>query len=346
MIPRIGPKSRVLPAWLYWGHAMRYELPQVATLRDALLVPGFVADGATTGDEIAQRLRMVPRQGGYRLQAARLLGLIAPVSGSFPREYRVTPLGAAYLAAPAAERPAMSAQILLSYPGCVALLNLASRKRIGITAPEAIDAFQHLDTTTPALSTLEWRVPSLLGWLVTAGLLEQDGTRYRLTTMGESAAFLQGSIPAEKPARGDAIGIADAKKRVVQDAERRARIENAAIDAVTDWYTEAGRRVKSRERENVGWDLDVSGASLPSLKVEVKGTSQQIAVVELTVHEYSVFKDNIRDYRVAIVTSALTRPDVREFYYDLNAEAWTNVSGWVLKHQEVVALRLSDKQST
>jgi len=237
----------------------------------------------------------------------------------------------------------MKAQMLLRYPACAALLELVGRNSNGITKQEAIAAFHGLKTTTPSLETLGWRVPSLLGWVVAAGLVELDGYRYRLTEAGKSAALTQGSTPALKPQPGQVHGVAEAKQRRVQDSELRTKIEIAAVDAVVRWYREAGRDVQSRESENIGWDLDVYGAGLPPLKVEVKGTSQATAIVVLTANEYGAAKGSVSDYRILIVTNALgAAPIVREFYYDLNTDAWSNLAGEVLKHTEIIELRLSD----
>lgn len=322
---------------------MEYELAQVATLDDALLVPRLVAEGYTTGKEIADRLRMEPRQGDYRAQAGRLLGVIEVVPRTNPRRFRLTTLGATYLAASPQVQASMKAQMLLRYPACAALLELVGRNPIGVTKQEAIAAFHRLKTTTPSLETLAWRVPSLLGWVIAAGLVVLDGTRYLLTEAGKSAALAQGSTPALRPQPGKVHGIVEAIQRRVQDGELRTRIEIAAVEAAARWYREAGREVRSRESENLGWDLDVSGAGLPPLKVEVKGTSQPTAIVVLTANEYGAARGNVPDYRVLIVTNALGPvPVVREFYYDSNTDAWTSLAGEVLKHLEIIGLRLSD----
>jgi hypothetical protein len=77
--------------------------------------------------------------------------------------------------------------------------------------------------------------------------------------------------------------------------------------------------------------------------VEVKGTSQARAIVELTPNEYSASKLHVAEYGVVNVTNVL-RPAllVREFLFDLNSEEWINPEGHRLQRRDIVGLRLSD----
>jgi hypothetical protein len=58
-------------------------------------------------------------------------------------------------------------------------------------------------------------------------------------------------------------GIHDAKKRLVQGAELRAKTENAAVDSAVAWYRMAGRDVTSVEKDNVDGTSMYMAADFP-----------------------------------------------------------------------------------
>lgn len=87
------------------------------------------------------------------------------------------------------------------------------------------------------------------------------------------------------------------------DAEKRKRIEVAAMSATKDYFETRGYLVKYVHNEKLGWDIEVQkGKNI--LLLEVKGTSNSIATVILTPNEYkhSKLKSN---FRVCILENAL-----------------------------------------
>lgn len=86
-----------------------------------------------------------------------------------------------------------------------------------------------------------------------------------------------------------------------------AKVEKAAIDRVTGFYTDLGDTVTSREPDNLGWDLETASG----IRIEVKGRSANVFDAELTPNEYRAFHNAMDDkalgstYRLAIVADAL-----------------------------------------
>lgn len=115
----------------------------------------------------------------------------------------------------------------------------------------------------------------------------------------------------------------------------RAKVEAKAVEVVTEHYEERGFTVKSVERDNVGWDLNVKKADLPPLKVEVKGLSGNEVTIELTPNEYK--KSSIKNYRICVVTKALAK---QKLYIFKNADGkWCDDEGNELVLKELVAAR-------
>ncbi|ARP64302.1 hypothetical protein A9K65_013615 [Mesorhizobium sp. WSM1497] len=87
----------------------------------------------------------------------------------------------------------------------------------------------------------------------------------------------------------------------------RREIEDAAIDAVWNYYECRGCVVRSVETENKGWDLETDDG----LKIEVKGRRANELLVEMTPNEYlAMLKAEAEiswasKYRIGVVTSAL-----------------------------------------
>lgn len=88
-------------------------------------------------------------------------------------------------------------------------------------------------------------------------------------------------------------------------AENNRIVEIAAICAVTEHFTKQGYKVKSRERENVGYDLEArKGSSVRH--IEVKGTSGDEQVFMLTKNEdETAHRDSA--FTLAIVTQATSK---------------------------------------
>jgi Domain of unknown function (DUF3883) len=108
-----------------------------------------------------------------------------------------------------------------------------------------------------------------------------------------------------------------------QDPELRTKVEKAAMDVVVAHYRKEGFTVQSVEKENLGWDLNVTKSGR-LFRVEVKGRAG-CGAVELTPNEYAAMQDKkIRlSYRLAIVQNALSEsPVLTLFHYEPVSETW------------------------
>ena len=90
------------------------------------------------------------------------------------------------------------------------------------------------------------------------------------------------------------------------DPEHNAKVEKAAVRTVRKHFERLGYTVESVERDNVGWDLEAKFGVRRCLRIEVKGLSGSGPMVELTPKEYKKFQEEADDYRLAIVTDAIS----------------------------------------
>lgn len=96
---------------------------------------------------------------------------------------------------------------------------------------------------------------------------------------------------------------------VCSDAERRREVEQAAIAAVKGYYSERGFEIVNRQSDNCGFDLLVrqKSGSRAEFHVEVKGTQNASPQFLMSHNEYAYMEANPRTWRLAMVTSALSR---------------------------------------
>ena len=128
-----------------------------------------------------------------------------------------------------------------------------------------------------------------------------------------------------------------------QDPELRTKIEKEAVRKVTRHYVALGWKVKSVEKENFGWDLDVSqGGRL--LRVEVKGRFGT-GVVDLTPNEYGAMQNSKTrmSYRLAIVHEARSASAALAiFEYAPVSSSWVNTDdNTMLNLEEMTGARVS-----
>ena len=97
-----------------------------------------------------------------------------------------------------------------------------------------------------------------------------------------------------------------ATRRGKTDPEHNANVEKAAIRVVRRHYSKLGYAVESVEEDNVGWDLEACFGGRVRFRIEVKGLSGSEPGAGLTPNEYDKFRENAEDYRLAIVTEALS----------------------------------------
>ncbi len=105
------------------------------------------------------------------------------------------------------------------------------------------------------------------------------------------------------------------------DAHRRQLIEQAAVGLCRTYYEELGYQIVSKEKENLGWDLEASFESL-FWRIEVKGLSGLQQLVELTANEYSALNEHRDNYRLCVVTQALDDPQIDIFLYSQANSRW------------------------
>lgn len=124
------------------------------------------------------------------------------------------------------------------------------------------------------------------------------------------------------------------------DPFRRQKVEKAAIACTTACFERLGYDVDSVEKDRVGWDLEATSGEV-KLLFEVKGLSEEEAVADLTPNEYQKSKDFLQDYRICMVTRALTKPKLLVFRHSMEADAWVSDQGQRLDLEEIVAARVA-----
>lgn len=126
------------------------------------------------------------------------------------------------------------------------------------------------------------------------------------------------------------------------DPALRAKVEAAAIERVIDFYIDKGFICKSVERDNVGWDLEVSRGTV-TLLVEVKGCSGGDVVVEVTPNEFAQMNRHCAVYRQAIVTNALELQNSRltVVSYNIADQSWRDEQGRPAHINKIVAARIT-----
>jgi hypothetical protein len=110
------------------------------------------------------------------------------------------------------------------------------------------------------------------------------------------------------------------------DIERKAQVEQAAIEAVRKHYK--NHKVCTVEKDNVGWDLEaqpMDGGEVICL--EVKGLFGSELKVGVTPNEYRALVRHRNGkkphYRICVVTNALSdNPTLRIFRYESGVSAW------------------------
>lgn len=113
------------------------------------------------------------------------------------------------------------------------------------------------------------------------------------------------------------------KYQVKVDAKARKKIEEAAIKYVTKEYQSRGYHITSREKDNVGWDLDAVYGKI-HLKLEVKGLASNTISVHITSNEHEKMHDDRKNYRLCVVINAATNPQMIVFIWDNTLKQWVS----------------------
>jgi hypothetical protein len=123
---------------------------------------------------------------------------------------------------------------------------------------------------------------------------------------------------------------------------KKQQVEISAINVVREHYISLNYTVTSKEKDNLGWDLEASN-SIETYLLEVKGLSGKIVSIELTPNEYQKSKDKKNQYKLCIVTSALTKPKLEIFYFNSNMNCWINHKNERLVTEERTGARMQKK---
>ncbi|MGV0977649.1 protein NO VEIN domain-containing protein [Empedobacter falsenii] len=107
------------------------------------------------------------------------------------------------------------------------------------------------------------------------------------------------------------------------DVLKKQQVEISAIETTIKYFEGLDYIVISKEKDNVGWDLEATNIS-ETLLLEVKGLSGNISSIELTPNEYKNLKEKQKYYKVCIVTNALTNPNLEVFSFNFDKNIWTN----------------------
>lgn len=163
--------------------------------------------------------------------------------------------------------------------------------------------------------------------------------------MGQSNVwYADKDIPEIKKFRNDVIDYVDSStprpifhKPFAVNAEAKKLVEEAAVNKVRETYEECGFIVRSVEKENLGWDLDVRKDNI-YLRIEVKGLVGNVLSIHITPNEYSKMKakDNA-NYRLCVVINALTHPELYTFIFDRDAWVCEEDPNLILNIDEQVA---------
>lgn len=125
------------------------------------------------------------------------------------------------------------------------------------------------------------------------------------------------------------------RKRIKVNVEARKQVETAAIKFVTEAYENSGYKVKTVEKENLGWDLEATNGNV-NLRIEVKGLAGEEISVHLTQNEYAKMKNiNNSDYRLCVVTEAVKSPQLSTFTYEDGK--------WICEEDDTIVLSFDEQ---
>lgn len=122
------------------------------------------------------------------------------------------------------------------------------------------------------------------------------------------------------------------------DPEKKARVEKAAINTTTRHFENISYTVKSVEKDNVGWDLEATSGKT-KLLIEVKGLSGEALSVGLTPNEYHYLDKKKDNYRLCIVSTALTNPDLYICRYS------KEMGKWIVENHKRATIEIKPRKS-
>ncbi|TVT36802.1 DUF3883 domain-containing protein [Hymenobacter setariae] len=134
-------------------------------------------------------------------------------------------------------------------------------------------------------------------------------------------------------------GKVKGKRPTQADPLVRLEVEKKAVEITWAYYKSLDYELNTVERDKVGWDLTATNGKI-KLKLEVKGLSGPAVAAELTANEYKNLLIDRPNYRVCIVTNALTKPKLHIFSYSRTTDRWESEEGLPLVFEEVVSARV------
>lgn len=123
------------------------------------------------------------------------------------------------------------------------------------------------------------------------------------------------------------------------DVFKKQQVEISAIEATIKYFEALDYIIISKEKDNVGWDLEATNIN-ETLLLEVKGLSGNISSIELTPNEYKNSKDKNTHYKLCIVTNALTQPTLEVFSFNVDKNIWMNDLNETLQIEERIGARM------
>lgn len=124
------------------------------------------------------------------------------------------------------------------------------------------------------------------------------------------------------------------------DPFKRQKVEKIAVNEIINYYRKNGYIVDSREKDNLGWDLEASIGS-KILRLEVKGLSGEDILMDFTPREYQRMKEYKDDYRICVVTNCLSKPKLKIFSFSPESGRWEDDGGKFLNIEEIISARMS-----
>lgn len=151
------------------------------------------------------------------------------------------------------------------------------------------------------------------------GFLGQSNVWYADSTNIDVLQFKDEVINYIKSYKGETRHLS--KQTIKVDAEARKQVEKAAVKYVTEVYKKLGYTIVSREKENIGWDLDATKKGI-KLKLEVKGLAQSHVSVHISGNEYNSMQANTSSYVLCVVTNAIKNPSLINFVWNADKGIW------------------------
>lgn len=179
-----------------------------------------------------------------------------------------------------------------------------------------------------------FNVPRAKGYI--KGFLGQSNVWYADANVEEVVKFRK-EVLNYINTYGESKSINKSKHKIAVNVDAKIAVEKAAVEKVALHYKSLGYRVKSVEKDNVGWDLDVSQSNI-QLKVEVKGLASDILSVHISGNEYRKMNANKSSYRLCVVLNALSADS------DLLVFLWDG-SKWICEDDSSLVLDIEQVES-